>query len=559
MNIRLPTLATMFILLTGVWAWAADMATAPSAKGGQGLMGAYYLPSSRGYYIDDEGLPVATKEPDATRVDSQIAFGAGKGFVRGVSKPQLIWWVPERELQVAAIWKGFVRLPKAGTYYFATVSDDASSVYLNQSRVALNGGLGYYIASDAFRYPEAKPAPAPSRIAYAVPVPVSGARVLPIEVRYVGRNASSTHGFGIDLYWVTPDAPKDQQGKPIAQIVPTEALYVEPPEPVKPAAVRGANSTISSDFLYLPADGETYATLSIRLADERGRPVSGKRVHVSGLVDYGQPDEIVQPDKPTDASGITTAKVRPGPGHKVNHDSKFFATDVTDLVDVAQVAHVRMERLPISFLPTTYAPYYDNEKFLVSPLPLVVGKPVTVKVPLTNHSKFDAELTSTFLVNEFNIGAPNWTEIGKVKDIRLKPGESREVSITWTPKEAVGHLCFRINLTGRYLPKTTAARSRGWFASLMSLPGLGVFPVEAAEAGGINESRQRNIGLVKDLRESFIGGVEMFGELFLGISPDDCLTWREKLWVGLTESTVAQNPAWECKRWSPRGAPDTRG
>src|SRR5688572_12042860 len=141
----------------------AVMAGSIPSLAAPGLTGAYYLPSAGGYSIDADGLPVPAREPDATRIDAHIAFGEGKGFTRTGGKKQFVWWVPERDGQVAVVWKGYVRLPKAGTYYFTTVSDDGSAVYLNQSRVALNGDLGYYIESPAFRYPEAKPAPHPSR------------------------------------------------------------------------------------------------------------------------------------------------------------------------------------------------------------------------------------------------------------------------------------------------------------------------------------------------------------------------------------------------------------
>src|SRR5688500_9442453 len=75
------------------------------------------------------------------------------------------------------------------------------------------------------------------RIPISFPVSVTAPRVLPIEVRYIAHNASSNHGFGIDLYWVTPDAKRDQSSKPIAELVPSDALFIEPPIPIEPAVV----------------------------------------------------------------------------------------------------------------------------------------------------------------------------------------------------------------------------------------------------------------------------------------------------------------------------------
>lgn len=464
----------------------AVMALATPSLAAPGLTGAYYLPSSRGYHIDDDGLPVPTKAPDATRVDAQIAFGAGQGFVR--KGRQLVWWVPERDQSVAAVWKGFVRLPKAGTYYFTTVSDDASAVYLNQSRVALNGALGKYIASEAFRYPDAKPAPHPSRHAYAVPVPVEGPRVVPIEVRYVARNASSTHGFGIDLYWVTPDARRDDAGKPIAELIPPDALFTEPPEPVARSVVSRAHSTISSDFLYFPEEG--VATLTVRLADAQGRPVPGRRVHVSGLTSYGGADTITQPEKATDANGVTTATVQ---GNRFTHESTFFATDLTGLVDVGQTVEMTMkrERLKVSFMPPAFSPYYDGKRFQVHPRPLRVGQRTTVSVPLVNNQKIPAELQVRLFVKGLNIGAPDWPKVAESETFTLAPGESRMVELAWTPTETAGHVCFQVEVWGTLVKKR---------ASSDRLPFLigrafAATPRPKDEAGRqLLERRQHNIG-----------------------------------------------------------------
>jgi hypothetical protein len=458
--------------------------TASSAA--QGLQGAYYLPSSRGYHIDDEGLPVTTKEPDATRIDAQIAFGAGKGFVRGAGK-QLVWWTPERDTQVAAIWKGYVRLPKAGTYYFTTVSDDASAVYLNKSRVALNGELGYYIVSEAFRYPDANPAPHPSRLAYVVPVPVDGPRVLPIEVRYVAYNASSTHGFGIDLYWVTPDAKRDDAGKPIAELVPAAALITETPEPITPARVSRTHSTISSDFLYFPDDGT--ATLSVRLADERGRPVAGRRVHISSLTSYGRPDAITQPAKPTDENGVATATVQ---AQRAKHVSTFFATDITEFVDVGQTVEMTMSPQKLAFLPPAFSPYYDGKHFKVSPSPPRAGQPTTVSVPLTNRQKTPFELTVRLLKNPQNIGLRDWTKIAESQTFTVKPEETKLVDLTWTPTEESSHLCFKVEVWGTM---KRAGTGPPWLPVNVA---IAASPPRKDDAGRqLLESRQQNIGPVK--------------------------------------------------------------
>jgi hypothetical protein len=449
-----------------------------------GLRGYYY--PSRPSESDAFFLPKSSiQNPYAIRVDPQIAFGKDKGFVLRDGHRQFRWWVPvTNEGHISVVWKGYIRLSKSGRYYISTVSHNGSAVYLNESRVALNGGWGAgALTSEDFTYSDAHaqliPTFQPQQNSYLVPVEVDSPRVLPIEVRFSTYTMSSTIGYGIDLYWVTPDAPRDPSGKPLAQIVPSDVLYVDPPVPVERARVRGENSTITSEFLYVPASSEF--ALTIRLADSDGKAVSGKRVHVSEIVERGNRHPIVQPEKPTDERGIAVAKVR---ATGSSAEPQFYATDLTDFVDVSQVAQVTVQNLPpFSFLPLTYAPYYDDNKFLVEPLPLRMGQPVTVKVPLQNRSKFPAELRATFLASPANIGSPHWDEIGIVDKIKLEPEERREISIQWTPSREQGHLCFQVKVTGVFSLQTQGA----W----------NIVPTAmAASSGQARESLQRNIGPV---------------------------------------------------------------
>lgn len=456
MSTRPAMSGATFIAVATAMTIAAWVTTATAATG---LRGAYYLPG--GYELDDDRLPVPKKEPDATRIDPEIAFGAGKGFVLGPHDgnapdrwgPQLIWW-PMRSPQVAVIWKGYVRLPKAGTYYFTPVSSNGAAVYLNQSRVALNAIHGGHMPSEAFAYPDLDRGLAANRQAYVVPVPVTGPRTLPIEVRYLARGGSSVHGAGIDLYWVTPDAKRDQAGKPIAELVPAAALSTEPPEPIAQALVSRAHSTISSDFLYFPEEGA--ATLTVRLADEKGRPVAGRRVHISGLTSYGGADTITQPEKPTDEQGITTATVQP---NQANHVSTFFATDITSFVDVGQSAEMTMRRekkVKVSFMPPAFSPYYDGKRFQVNPRPLRVGQPTTVSVPLVNNQKVPAQISVRLLVKGLNIGAPDWPKVAESETFVVAPGESRMVELTWTPTTTAGHVCFEVQVWGNLMKRASS-------------------------------------------------------------------------------------------------------
>jgi hypothetical protein len=500
-----------------------------------GLTGNYYVgsggwtkdttPNIVGYYQiwsdpNDFMLPRTFTAPATTRVDAQVAFGQGKGFNARPDGPPTIWWPTGFPLpagwpnpnqkpwdQLAAVvWKGYIHLPKAGMYYFGTISNGASAVYLNQARVALNGGYGSALVSDAFAYAKedvqdyVKLSPAYTfnprpRDAYVVPVSIDAARDLPIEVHY-NPTWKFTHWanepLGADLFWVTPDSPRNDKGKPIASIVPSNALYTEPPNPIEKSVVRSANSTISADFLYFYFPSEKFVTVTIRLADKDGNPVAGRRVYVNSLNEWN-PDAIVQPDKPTDKNGETTARIRENATNPYPHDSTIVATDVTDFVDVAQVAHVSFLPYVNSFFPQSYSPYYDPHGFTVEPLPMRVGQPLTIRVALENSTKQPGEVTATFKRNDWNIGAAAWIEvIGEVKNIRLNPHEHKDISITWTPKKASEHQCFRVELNGHLMAAGLASPN----------PVAAIVPALIWQASGsqnvpFSDSKSQNFGPVE--------------------------------------------------------------
>jgi len=546
---RLLLLAGCGVLIVGQPA-SLRAGVAPSVEAKHGLVGSYYVanfgcPSGEnagGFYrsqvCPDENnynLPRVLTAPVATRVDPHVAFGQGEGFHAKPEGPPTVWWPTDwtfpnfptdrknnKDSGVAAvIWKGYIHLPKAGTYYFATSSDGSSAVYLNQSRVALNGLYGGVLISDAFSYAKEQVqdwvqnrtnAPYgpfgdlrdnPKRN-YVLPVAIEAPRDLPIEVQYNAMHSWEGEHLGIDLFWVTPDSPRDASGKPIAQIVPSEALYTDAPGPIEQPLVRGTNSTITASFLYFPMQGDDYVTVTVRLADKDGNPVAGKRIYVSGTVSGGASDDIVQPEKPTNEKGEATAKLRAYAANPFPHDSTIFVTDTTDYVDVAQVAHVTFEDVSNSFFPNTYAPYYDGKVFLVDPMPFRVGQRTTFKVPLINKLKNAAELAVSLKVHGFNIGAPDWEEVGRSERFRLKPGESREVSIFWTPNKESAHLCFRMDVIGHLV----TAHSQSDKYMVASLLPTAMLPVaSAAQPSGDRplSSLQRNLGPVIDWIANKIG------------------------------------------------------
>lgn len=496
--------------LVAIATWLSPHSGAQPAAGRHGLTGAYY--TSDVTPDRDLQLPRPMRNPDAMRVDSQIAFGQGAGFRSGVTESGLGAWANQPALNgggrrlgwlKAVIWRGFIRLPKAGTYYFATISDGSSAVYLNRARVTLNGPASVYgalINSDAFGYDKAdiqdfvenvRGTPFYKRIedSYVVPVTVSGPRDLPIEVDYT---ASGVGVIGIDLMWVTPDSPKDSGGKPIAKIVPAEALYAEAPGPIEPPAVYGASSTISADHYCAGVNETKPLLLTFRLSDKNGRPVAGKRVFFNTLDDdkFGY-DVITQPETATDENGITTAQLKSDPMARP-HSSAIYATDVTDLVDIGQVAHVRFPNVNDGFFASPCTAGFDPNLITVQPLPMRVGRPLTLTVKLENRQKSDVELTATFQATDWNIGANTWKDIGRISNIRLKPGEARDVSMTWTPTAEQVHQCFRVQLNGS---AKSAARSDPQVLAAALLPPklLRVADTGRDSGGG---SVQRNVGPV---------------------------------------------------------------
>ena len=597
-SVRWPTywMLLVVVVMAGVPLGRTPQAQAPTEEdksAGQknppkhGLMGAYYLSNLETHtdtkpwgnyfvqvWIDDNdfGLPRTFGPPAATRVDAQIAFGKGQGFSKAGDSSRTSWgptdysnlagWTSNSKPDsiAAVIWKGYIHFPKPGTYSFATLSRGASAVYLNSARVVLNGRWAGGMPSDAFSYADSDIVDYIQNVAsgrkdigfslrpnetYIVPVPIDRPRDLPIEVQY---QAWAHDHQGIDLFWVTPDSAKDANGKPIAQIVPPDVLYTDPPSTAEPAVVGNANSTVSTDFLYFPTESlEGWVTVKVRLADKNGNPVPGKQVHVSTLTSFGGPDTIEQPEKPTDENGITTAKMHGNKDYSVTHESQIFATDVTDLVDSAQVAHVNFQTPPANpFFPDAFSPYYDPNMPNVEPLPLQVGTQVTIKMPLVNRSKFAADLTAVFESNDANIGAVGWHEIGRVKNIRLQPGEHKDVSIAWTPETTSSHVCFRVGVNAKMIsaPGASLQAASPVLASLVVLgrssqeinseflqrnigeketsASLASLPVLGQPGGDINGGSlpkggflQRNIGAVKQCTP---GGMALYTLLGGGIA-----------------------------------------
>jgi hypothetical protein len=107
----------------------------------------------------------------------------------------------------------------------------------------------------------------------------------------------------------------------------------------------------------------------------------------------------------------------------------------------------------LAFLPPAFSPYYDGKHFKVSPTPVRVGQRTTVSVPLTNTQKTPAQLSVRLLMNPPNIGLRDWTKIAESESFLLKPGETKTVELAWTPADASPHLCFKVEVWGKLMPR----------------------------------------------------------------------------------------------------------
>ncbi len=425
------------------------------------------------------------------RIDPQISFGGAKG-----AKFDAI-------TNAACVWNGYIRFPKAGTYYLATASMRSSGVTINSARVALNGMYGGFIPSEHFEYPPDHGARDPYRPEigqYSLPITISRPRVFPIEVslyRYedVGEPPRLT------LYWMTPDSPKGPGGKSLLQLVPSEALFPELPDEFRDEMemppVSSAHCTIRCDRLYV-VQGAPDAKVTVRLADSNGRGVAGKKVFIWQSSDYNKAT-LDQAAEPTDQNGEVVATLKPtyGVGNLQLH-----AFDMTDFVGVPQVCYTYNPSgaLP-QFFPWASTPYFD-EDFKVSPKPMVVGKPVTVSMPLTNRTGKRASVYVVVETTAPNIGAFVWNPCGRSPAQVLAPGERANVDTTFTFAAESPHVCFRLTLWGKTVDERAGDRERGALASSDPLAALLALQAQQTpaqvdpEGHRPMETQQRNVGEV---------------------------------------------------------------
>src|SRR5690348_254089 len=112
---RIAAAVSLGLACIAIWFSLHNAGAQPAVAGNHGLTGSYYvsdLPLDLDFH-----LPKPVRDPEAKRVDSQIAFGQGVGFRSGVSETGLGAWANQSALNgggrrlgwlKAVIWRGFI-------------------------------------------------------------------------------------------------------------------------------------------------------------------------------------------------------------------------------------------------------------------------------------------------------------------------------------------------------------------------------------------------------------------------------------------------------------------
>ena len=114
--------------------------------------------------------------------------------------------------------------------------------------------------------------------------------------------------------------------------------------------VDAANSSVTVDPPVVAADGIAFSTITVTLRNGSNQPLAGRTVTLASS--RGVLDVIVQPLKPTDVSGVTTAEMR-----SVNSGlTQVLATDVQDAVLLNDQPEVGFSRGEVLQLTKTVSP-----------------------------------------------------------------------------------------------------------------------------------------------------------------------------------------------------------
>ena len=208
------------------------------------------------------------------------------------------------------------------------------------------------------------------------------------------------------------------------------------PPPLAPGEARLL--TLEPLRWFAPADGVARIYIRITLRDGNGQPLPGRTVRLTSslgqVVDGGV----------TDVQGQTLAYVT----SNVSGEAELTASlDFAETCELATgpTARVTFTDTPDDPLLGEAESPYMNSGISIAPLPLAVGKPVTISVELVNPNAFPIEVDVTFGLSQLGIGLV-FGPIGEVNGVRIEAESSAVVSIPWTPL-VPGHVCVEVLYT----------------------------------------------------------------------------------------------------------------
>lgn len=220
--------------------------------------------------------------------------------------------------------------------------------------------------------------------------------------------------------------------------VSDDVLY----EPWLSGAGLNDRSSISPDPYWVIANGLDQALLTITVRDANGRPVPGKLITLSSTQGVLQ-----QPSALTNASGVTTATIT----STVSGDAIITARNVTDDQPLAALAAIHFWQ-GLGNVGGLFDPRgvpYVSPDLVVEGLPIQLGYPITMSVPMENGNPDPVHVVVTYSVSNLNVGA-RFTPVAQVSKT-LGVGEGWNAAAGWLPN-VTGHHCIQTEITVSHQP-----------------------------------------------------------------------------------------------------------
>lgn len=196
-------------------------------------------------------------------------------------------------------------------------------------------------------------------------------------------------------------------------------------------------STISSDDkLWILANGQDAAELTITVRDGDGNPVPGKTVELETTL-----GDLEQPTQPTNAAGETTARITSTNAG----DAYITARNVTDDEQLAArlgLVFWQGEGDAGGLIDPSGTPYL-SPSLVVEGEPFQVGFPVILRLPMRNSRTNPVDVTVQYQVSSFGVGN-TWTLVS-TETKTLQPDEAWDAPGGFTPPDTQ-HRCVQYSM-----------------------------------------------------------------------------------------------------------------